>query len=80
MGPAVDHLRAFEVWVPSSSALRITNTVWWFLENLWPDDSLLQTDRTSSPPFHPPGIVPTPGMMGPISSGATSWNRSSACV
>jgi hypothetical protein len=50
MGPAVDHLRAFEVWVPSSSTLRITNTVWWFLENLRPDDSLLQTDQLSAFP------------------------------
>jgi hypothetical protein len=27
LGPATDHLRAFEVWVPNTSAARITNTV-----------------------------------------------------
>jgi hypothetical protein len=33
LGPAGNHLRAFEVWVPSTSAPRITNTVWWFLHD-----------------------------------------------
>jgi hypothetical protein len=28
LGPAMDHLRSFEVWVPQTSAARITNTVW----------------------------------------------------
>jgi hypothetical protein len=51
MGPAMEHFRAFEVWVPSKSAMRITNTVWWFFENLRPDDTLLRTDMaTSFPP------------------------------
>jgi hypothetical protein len=28
LGPAIEHLRSFEVWVPNTSAPRITNTVW----------------------------------------------------
>jgi hypothetical protein len=37
LGPAPNHLRSFEVWVPSTSAARITNTVWWFLHDVSPD-------------------------------------------
>jgi hypothetical protein len=33
LGPAENHLRAFEVWVPNTSAPRVTNTVWWFLHD-----------------------------------------------
>ncbi len=28
LGPAPNYFRAFEVWVPNTSASRITNTVW----------------------------------------------------
>jgi hypothetical protein len=43
LGPANNHLRAFEVWVPNTSAPRITNTVWWFLhDHLAADEPLLQ--------------------------------------
>ncbi len=44
LGPAIEHLRSFEVWVPNTSAPRITNTVWWFLHDLAPDDALLSAD------------------------------------
>jgi hypothetical protein len=33
LGPAENHLRAFEVWVPNTSAPRVTNTVWRFLHD-----------------------------------------------
>jgi hypothetical protein len=38
------HLRSFEVWVPNTSAARVTNTVWWFLHDLCPIDTLLKPD------------------------------------
>jgi hypothetical protein len=44
LGPAMNHLRSFEVWVPNTSAARITNTVWWFLDEK-PDSILLATPR-----------------------------------
>jgi hypothetical protein len=45
LGPATDHFRAFHVWVPNASAPRITNTVWWFLnDDLVPDTTLLTPD------------------------------------
>ena len=44
LGPALDHLRSFEVWVPNTSAPRVTNTVWWFLANLEPDTTLTNPD------------------------------------
>ncbi len=50
MGPAMEHLRAFQVMVPSASALRVTNTVWWFLEDLTPNDTLLATNLVSAFP------------------------------
>jgi hypothetical protein len=46
LGAAPDHLRAFEVWVPNTSALRITNTVWWFLHDVSPDVSLLESNTS----------------------------------
>jgi hypothetical protein len=50
LGPAMDHLRSFEVWVPHTSAARITNTVWWFLADK-PDSILLQpNDALAYPP------------------------------
>ncbi len=52
LGPVEHHLRAFEVWVPNTSAPRITNTVWWFLhDGILPDASLLDSDtRLAYPP------------------------------
>jgi hypothetical protein len=41
LGPACEHLRSFEVWVPHTSAPRVTNTVWWFLSDMSPDDTLI---------------------------------------
>jgi hypothetical protein len=50
LGPAPDHLRSFEVWVPNTSAARITNTVWWFLHDGEPDSSLLSMDMAHACP------------------------------
>ena len=49
LGPAMDHLRSFEVWVPQTSAARITNTVWWFLADK-PDSPLVGSDDSLSYP------------------------------
>jgi hypothetical protein len=49
LGPAMDHLRSFEVWVPGTSAARITNTVWWFLDEK-PDSILLRPDMSLAYP------------------------------
>jgi hypothetical protein len=46
----LDHLRSFEVWVPNTSAPQITNTVWWFLKDLQPDETLLQPNATTAYP------------------------------
>jgi hypothetical protein len=43
LGPSMNHLRSFEVWVPNTSAARITNTVWWFLDEK-PDSILLRPE------------------------------------
>jgi hypothetical protein len=48
--PALNQLRAFEVWVPNTSAARITNTVWWFLKDLEPAATLLQEDTAIAYP------------------------------
>jgi hypothetical protein len=48
LGSAPNHFRAFEVWVPNTSALRITNTVWW--HEVSPDATLLGTDQTHAYP------------------------------
>ncbi len=50
LGPAPDHLRSFEVWVPNTSSARITNTVWWFLHDTEPDKSLLDMDMSHAYP------------------------------
>jgi hypothetical protein len=50
LGSALNHLRSYEVWVPNTSAPWITNTVWWFLKNLQPDETLLQPDATAAYP------------------------------
>jgi hypothetical protein len=50
LGPAPDHFRAFEVWVPNTSAARITNTVWWFMHDVRPDTALLEADETHAYP------------------------------
>ncbi len=50
LGPAMEHLRAFEVWVPHTSAPRITNTVWLILHDGTPDDILLAPDATLAYP------------------------------
>ncbi len=55
LGPAMDHLRAFEVWVPHTSASRIT-TVWWFLKDV--DENLLREDPSTA--FSPTRERPDP--------------------
>jgi hypothetical protein len=50
LGPAPSHYRAFEVWVPSTSAPRITNTVWWFMHDTKTDTALLDIDTTHAYP------------------------------
>ena len=52
LGPADEHFRAFNVWVPNTSAPRVTNTVWWFLHDaLLADDDLVQQDpKLAYPP------------------------------
>ena len=50
LGPALDHFRSFEVWVPSTSAPRITNTVWWFMHDVSPGAELLEADQTHAYP------------------------------
>ncbi len=39
VGPALDHFRAFRIWVPQHSALRISGTVWWFRKPVRHDES-----------------------------------------
>ncbi len=59
LGPAEDHLRAFEVWVPNTSTLRITNTVWWFLhDRIVANAPLLDPGWTLAHPFS--RVRPTP--------------------
>ncbi len=41
-GPALSHFRSFNIWVPSTSALRIANTVWWFMAPIKPNQEFLQ--------------------------------------
>jgi hypothetical protein len=38
------------VWVPNTSASRITNTVWWFLHDVSPDVSLLESNMSHAYP------------------------------
>jgi hypothetical protein len=46
LGPAEQHLRSFDVWMPNTSAPRVTNTVWWFLhDKLTANDGLLLPDN-----------------------------------
>ena len=64
LGPAMEHLRSFDVWVPNTSAPRITNTVWWFLHDLTPDDALLSADTNLMYPRQ--RHAHSPWMMAPI--------------
>jgi hypothetical protein len=50
LGPAIKHLRSFRVWVPNTSAARVTNTVWWFLHDVEPCEPLLDPDPTLAYP------------------------------
>ena len=59
LGPAENHLRAFEVWVPNTSAPRITNTVWWFLHHkVEPNTPLIEPSLTLAYP--PSKVRPNP--------------------
>jgi hypothetical protein len=49
IGPALDHFRAFNVWISTYSASRVTNTVWWFMRPIKPSDDLLQLDPNIDP-------------------------------
>jgi hypothetical protein len=50
LGPALNHFCAFDVWVPTTSASRITNTVWWFMHDVRPDMALLGLDPSHAYP------------------------------
>ncbi len=52
VGPALDHFRAFRIWVPQTSVMRVSSTVWWFFPTFLPDDNLLtlQDPAISYPP------------------------------
>ncbi len=52
VGPAMHHFRAFCIWVPETSAMRTSATVWWFFPSFHPDDNLttLQNIDVSYPP------------------------------
>ncbi len=57
VGPAMDHFRAFRIWVPQNSAMRVSATVWWFFTTPNTDENLLtlQDDAVSfSPTRHRP--------------------------
>ena len=45
LGPAMRHFRGFKIWVPQTSAMRISGTVWWFLAPCEPDEDLLHPDN-----------------------------------
>ena len=45
LGPAMRHFRGFQIWVPQTSATRISGTVWWFLAPCVPDEDLLHPDN-----------------------------------
>ncbi len=45
LGPAMRHFRAINIWVPLTSAQRVSGTVWWFLKLFVPDDDLLSPDN-----------------------------------
>jgi hypothetical protein len=46
LGPAENHLRSFDVWVPNTSSPRVIHTVWWFLhDNITANEGLLLPDR-----------------------------------
>jgi hypothetical protein len=52
VGPAMNHFRAFRIWVAQNSAMRVSSAVWWFLPSFVIDNSLLSipTDEMSYPP------------------------------
>ena len=52
VGPALHHFRAFRIWIPQTSALRISATVWWFFATCLPDENILklQDQNVSFPP------------------------------
>ena len=52
LGPALQHFRAFRIWVSQHSALRVSSTVWWFFQSCVPDDNLitLPNQDVSYPP------------------------------
>jgi hypothetical protein len=41
VGPALNHFRAFRIWVPQNSAMRVSATVWWFFPSVYIDNSIL---------------------------------------
>jgi hypothetical protein len=45
LGPAMNHFRGFHIWVPRTSAARVSGTIWWFLKPLLPDDDLLSPEQ-----------------------------------
>jgi hypothetical protein len=45
LGPAINHFRGFHIWVPQTSAARVSGTIWWFLKPFLPDDDLLSPEH-----------------------------------
>ena len=41
LGPAMRHFRGFKIWVPQTSAARVSGTVWWFFKPFTADDAFL---------------------------------------
>jgi hypothetical protein len=41
LGPAMQHFRGFNIWVPQTSSARVSGTVWWFLNPIAPSAELL---------------------------------------
>jgi hypothetical protein len=53
IGPALNHFRSFNIWIPRTSSLRVANTVWWFMAPIKPSQDFLQLDLgLAYPPTH----------------------------
>jgi hypothetical protein len=45
LGPAMRHFRGFNIWVPQTSATRVSGTVWWFFKPFVASDDLLSPEQ-----------------------------------
>jgi hypothetical protein len=77
--PALQHFRAFRIWMPQTSALRVSVTVWWFFPPYMLDDSLitLQDTTVSYPPSRHRPNAPKPTVL--TSSGASFSTKTWEC-